>query len=218
MYQKIDVETWGRRADYTFFIQNPCTVHMSANVDITGFADYAKARGLSLYICILYSVCLCVNEIDGFRMTRVREGGELVPVIYDVLNPNYPVKGSDGNPVNMLAEFTRDFGAFYNTIERGIKEARAQKENIFHTGGFFLTSYVAYPFTSTVVATGEESVKPCVIWGKYITEGGAKKLPVTISHSHAFIGGEQFVEFFTGLERCFNDPESVLKCDTRSLK
>jgi chloramphenicol O-acetyltransferase type A len=72
--QKIDLETWERRALFEFFHPFSEPYHgVCIRVDCTATYDYAKQHGLSVFLSLLHRSLVAARQVENFR-TRIVDG------------------------------------------------------------------------------------------------------------------------------------------------
>src|SRR5271166_386214 len=72
--QKIDLQTWERRALFAFFQSFSEPYHsVCIRVDCTATYNYAKEHGLSVFLSFLHRSLVAAQQIENFR-TRIVDG------------------------------------------------------------------------------------------------------------------------------------------------
>src|ERR1700679_3682863 len=72
--EKIDVETWERRASFQFFKDFTEPYHgVCLRVDCTATYRYAKQHSLSVFLSLLHRSLVAAQQVENFR-TRIVDG------------------------------------------------------------------------------------------------------------------------------------------------
>ena len=198
--QKIDVETWERRASFNHFKNFTEPYHgVCLRVDCTATYRYAKQHHLSVFLSLLHRSLVAAHQIENFR-TRIVDG---VVWRYKQINGGSAVGRANG---------TIGFGhyQFYARIDEFVRKASMEVERVRQRDDMErypeanLIRYSVLPwfdFTSISHARdfSHEDSAPRITFGKITEAGGRCTMPVSIHVHHALVDGlhvAQFVEKF----------------------
>ncbi len=198
MRRFIDMETYPRKSHFEYFgsLAYPY-VGFTANVDVTNPIRFAKERGASTFLAVLYVTVQAVNSVPELRQRVV--DGQIVE--YDFCNASYTVALPDKTFCNCYTEGRM-------SIEEFFADAKArQEEALMHPGfrnpkedatGLIFTSCAPWvAFTQCVQpAPIPADYNPRIIFGKYIKEGDRTLMPLHIQCNHALVDGYHLSEFY----------------------
>lgn len=197
----IDKATWPRREVYDFF------AHMSSPfysitfpVDVTPLRRYAKERGLSFYLSMVYAVTKAMGSVEAFRYKC--RGEEII--LHDHLVPSFTdlKPGSETFHITTL-EAGDDMEDF---CRRAKAESAAQ--SVFITAGPWEEDRLIYfsctPWFPITGLSGERDNDPCdsiprVTWGKYEEQGGRTMLSLALELNHRLLDGIHVGKFYEAL-------------------
>lgn len=203
-YRKIDMETWPRREHYRYYRgMLKCGYSLTARLDVTEAAAFARQERKRFYGCFLYAAAKTVNEMDEMKLMTA-PGGE--PGIWDTVHLNFTVFHEDDKTFSDLwMEYRPEFTAFYREFERvldtygdvhGVKGRPDQPPNFFCISCVPWLDYTGY----MTYSPGEPALFPIITFGKYTAEAGRYTLPVTVTVSHAAADGYHTSLFFQKLQ------------------
>lgn len=193
-YTVTDKASWPRREIYDFFSRIADPFYMvSFDLDITGLCGFAKARGLSLYHCMIKLATDAVNSIEAFRYAAL--GDDIV--LLEKRRPSF----------TQLDRGSELFKIITMPCEGGFKEfcAEAGRKTESQTAfidaaaeGCDLIYISCLPWLDMTALTNEHDVGteeakldsvPRIAWGKIKDEGGRKRVNVSVEVNHRFIDG-----------------------------
>src|SRR5258707_2426385 len=91
--QKINLETWERRAAFHFFKEFTEPYHgVCLRVDCTATYRYAKQHGLSVFLSLLHRSLVAAHQVENFR-TRIVDG---IVWCYEQINAGSAVGRANG--------------------------------------------------------------------------------------------------------------------------
>lgn len=192
----IDIEKWNRRTNFKWFssFTNP-TFSFNVKVDVTDVVRFSKESNTSFFANFFYLICKVNNEIEPLRLRYV--DGKVIE--YDVINPTFTVKTSDGVFNNAEFEYTKDYKEFYKrcreTIEKNNKETFNPEEyNIPRYDRFYsscLTSIEIEGMSQPLNYDDKNSLNvPRIFWDKYRIENYRYVMLVNFTVSHVLMDGE----------------------------
>jgi chloramphenicol O-acetyltransferase type A len=198
MKKIIDMETYPRRSHFEYFssLAYPY-VGFTANVDVTNILRFARERGGSSFLAILYVAMQAANEIPQLRQRVV--DGQIVE--FDYCNVGYTVAMPDNTFCNCNVETRMSIEDFF------VEAKKRQKEAMEHPGfanpdedetGLIFTSCIPWlAFTQCIQpAPIPADYNPRIVFGKYIREGERTLMPLHIQCNHALVDGYHLSEFY----------------------
>ena len=198
MRKLIDLNNYPRRSHYEYFksLAFPY-VGMTANVDVTGPIRFARERGASSFLAILWITAKAANAVPELRQRIVDD--QIVE--FDHCNAGFTVALEDKTFCNCYTESRM-------SIEEFLVDARARQEEAKkHPGfvnpdedetGLFFTSCVPWvAFTQCIQPCPiPADCNPRIVFGKYIREGERTLMPLHIQANHALVDGYHIGEFY----------------------
>jgi chloramphenicol O-acetyltransferase type A len=208
--EKIDVETWERRASFEFFRKFTEPYHgVCLRVDCTATYRYAKQHQLSVFLSLLHRSLVAAHQVENFR-TRVVDG---TVWRYEVIN---------GGSAVGRANSTIGFGhyQFRERIEEFVREAAVevdrvrQRDDLERYPDVNLIRYSVLPwldFTSLSHARDftREDTAPYVTFGKITEADGRSTMPVSIHAHHALIDGLHVARFVEKFQEALDAPDKL---------
>ena len=205
-YQVIDLAKWPRREHFAYYRdQIRCGYSLTSRMDVSEMLAYSRRSGRRFYGCFLYAVSRTVNSMASMRMMIPPEGGAGV---WENVHPSFTIFHEDDHTFSDLwMEYSEDFDAFYREFVRvaevygknhGIKARTGQPANFFCAS---CAPWIDFDGYSTWVAGSDEpALFPIITCGKYVEEpGGATRMPVNLTISHAAADGWHVGVFFSRL-------------------
>jgi len=207
--QKIDMETWERRALFNLFQSFSEPYHgICIRVDCTATYEYAKTHGLSVFLSFLHRSLVAAQGVENFR-TRILDGE---PWIYDVIHGGSAVGRPNG---------TIGFGyyPYRERIEEFVREASVevervkQRNDLERHGTFDVIRYSTLPwmdFTSLSHARdyARRDSAPLITFGKMTEANGRRTMPVSIHVHHALADGLHVAQFVELFQKLLDHPDS----------
>jgi chloramphenicol O-acetyltransferase type A len=198
--QKINLETWERRAAFHFFKDFTEPYHgVCLRVDCTATYRYAKQHRLSVFLSLLHRSLVAAHQVENFR-TRIVDG---TVWLYEQINGGSAVGRANG---------TIGLGhyQFHPRIDEFVREAAIeldrvrQRDDIEHYPHANLIRYSVLPwFDFTSISHARDFSRPDsaprITFGKITDADGRCTMPVSIHAHHALADGlhvAQFVEMF----------------------
>jgi len=207
--QKIDVETWERRALFELFKDFSEPFHsVCVRVDCTATFRYAKEHGLSVFLSLVHRSLVASHQVANFS-TRI-VGGEVWR--YDTIHAGSAVGRADG---------TIGFGhyPFREGLEEFVREGAVEldrvrlRNDIERYPDMNLIRYSVLPwldFTSLSHARdfSREDSAPRITFGKITEVNGRHTMPVSIHVHHALIDGLHVGQFMEKFQAALNAPKA----------
>lgn len=198
MRRFIDMETYPRKSHFEFFgsLAYPY-VGFTANVDVTNPIRFAKEKGGSSFLAILYTAVKAANAVPELRQRIV--DGKIAE--YDYCNAGYTVALPDKTFCNCYTESRMSIEEFF--IDAKARQQEAMKHPGFvnpdeeETGLLFTSCIPWLAFTQCIQpAPIPADSNPRIVFGKYIKEGDRTLMPLHIQCNHALVDGYHLSEFY----------------------
>jgi len=208
----IDMPTWPRRNHFSLYSTfNHPHFNMCVDVDVTAFHPFVKRNGHSLTISVVYVIARASNGIPEFRQ-RIRRDQV---VEHEIVNPGFTIL-TDGDLFSFCAvAYAEDFSEFAARAARNIESVKAHadlKNDPGEDDVLYMTSipWVSFTsFTHPMQFHPADSI-PRFAWGKYFSESGALKMPLSVQGHHALMDGVHMGRFYETLQEYLYHPEVVL--------
>ena len=207
--EKIDLETWERRASFDFFKSFTEPYHgVCLRVDCTGTFNYAKEHRLSVFLSLLHRSLVAAHEVENFK-TRV-VGGTVWR--YELINGGSAVGRENGTIGLGHYQFRPQIDEFVREAAIEVDRVR-QRDDIERYPEANLIRYSVLPwfdFTSISHARdfSHEDSAPRITFGKITEAGGRCTLPVSIHVHHALVDGLHVAQFVEKFQCCLDAPDA----------
>ncbi|WP_260703009.1 CatA-like O-acetyltransferase [Edaphobacter flagellatus] len=208
--QKIDMETWERRAIFQLFNSFAEPYHgVCLRVDCTATFRYAKEHRLSVFLSLVHRSLVAAHQVENFR-TRIVDGEVWR---YEQIHGGSAIGRSNG---------TIGFGhyPFYEDIQKFVAKASVEVERVKQRDDLErcpdpnVIRYSVLPwfdFTSISHArdlSGNDSA-PRITFGKITEKDGRSTMPVSIHVNHALADGLHVAQFVDHFEKLLDAPEMI---------
>ncbi len=208
----LDLDSWHRRELFDFFrdYKNPY-FNICAHLDITNLMKFLRHRpGVSKSVAFHYFALRVANEIEPFHY-RFSDGKVEV---HDVINGGTTVLLPNESFTYAYFDYSEDFDKFVAEATEAIAEVRAHGE-LKPTMRYDLIYCTVLPwisFTSFAHARtpGRGESIPRIAFGKFFTENGRTRLPISVEVHHALLDGVVVGRYFNKLEEAFAHPENFV--------
>lgn len=194
----IDMENYPRKSHFEYFgsLAYPY-VGFTANVDVTNPIRFAKEKGGSSFLAILYVAVKAANAVPQLRQRIV--DGKIAE--YDYCNVGYTVALPDNTFCNCYTESRMSIEEFF--VDAKARQAEAARHPGFvnpdedETGLIFASCIPWLAFTQCIQpAPIPADCNPRIVFGKYIKEGERTLMPLHIQCNHALVDGYHLSEFY----------------------
>lgn len=198
--QKIDLETWERRASFDFFRSFTEPYHgVCLRVDCTETYTYAKQHGLSVFLSLLHRSLVAAHRVENFR-TRIVEGSVWR---YEQIHGASAVGRANGTigfghywfrP--RIADFVREASIELDRVRLRDDIERHPEVNVIR---YSVLPWFDFTSISHARDFSREDSAPRITFGKITEADGRCTMPVSIHVHHALVDGlhvAQFVEKF----------------------
>lgn len=207
--QKIDLETWERRAAFHFFKDFTEPYHgVCLRIDCTATYRYAKKHQLSVFLSLVHRSLVAAHQVENFK-TRLVDG---TVWRYEQINAGSAVGRANG---------TIGMGhyLFRGRIDQFVREAAIeldrvrQRDDIERYPEANLIRYSVLPwfdFTSISHARdfSREDSAPRITFGKITDAEGRCTMPVSIHAHHALVDGLHVAQFIEKFQHSLDAPDS----------
>jgi len=198
--RKLDLENWVRKPHFEFFstFEEPY-YGVVVNVECSAAYRFAKARGISFFLCYLYQSLAAAQEVEPFRQ-RIEENEVYV---YDRIDGGSTIGRANGTFGYGLFVYRDSFDEFLEGANREVERVRAGTD-LTRNPALNVIRYSALPwidFTSLSHARMFSVPDSCprISFGKMTESGGKRSMPVAIHVNHALVDGihvGQYVDCF----------------------
>src|ERR1700760_1103401 len=207
--RKIDLETWERRAAFSFFKDFTEPYHgVCLRVDCTETYRYAKEHQLSVFLSLLHRSLVAAHEIENFK-TRIVDG---IVWSYELINGGSAV-GRENDTIGLgHYQFRPGIDEFVREAANEVDRVR-QRDDIERYPEANLIRYSVLPwFDFTSVSHARDFSRadsaPRITFGK-ITEAASRcTMPVSIHAHHALVDGLHVAQFVERFQHRLNAPDS----------
>lgn len=202
MYTPFDVSTWKRRSAYAFFktYDNPF-FNICTHLEVGPLHSWCKQEGLSFHLTMMHYAAAVVNDFMEFKL-RIKDGSV---VLCSEVDCGSTVLSKDEVFSFCYFKWNSDLRQFVANAEQ-VMEAHFESERFDpRSDALNLIYFSAIPwvsFTSISHAkrfNSQESI-PLITFGKYFTENGQLKLPISIEVNHALVDGYHVGQYLTRLQ------------------
>ena len=209
---KIDMQTWARREHFEFFSTfNHPHFNLCANVDLTKLYPWLKEHGYTLTSAIIYLIARAANAVPEFRQ-RISQGEVFE---HDTVSPSLTVLVSNDLFSFCTVDYTPDFKLFASRAVSRIAAVKADPTLKDPPGREDLLYMTALPWVSFTSFTHPMRLHPAdsvprFAWGKYFSEAGQLKMPLSVQGHHCLMDGLHMGRFYGYIEEYLKDPGAVL--------
>lgn len=211
----IDLATWPRRKHFELFnaFDYP-HFGLCANVDITELYAVVQAQRLSLTTVLTYGLARTANALSEFRY-RIRDGKV---VEHAVVHPSVTLLVEDDlfsfctlTYHERFAEFAAAAAATMARVKsHPTLEDEAEQDDLL-----YMTSIPWVSFTGLLhpIHMHPTDSVPRISWGKFFTDDGHLKLPLSVQAHHALMDGIHMARYFLQAQEWLDHPLDWLTPD-----
>lgn len=194
----IDMDNYPRKSHFEYFgsLAYPY-VGFTANVDVTNPIRFAKEKGASTFLAVLYVAVKAANAVPELRQRIV--DGKIAE--FDYCNVGFTVALPDKTFCNCYTESRMSIEEFF--VDAKKRQQEAMKHPGFvnpdedETGLIFASCIPWLAFTQCIQpAPIPADCNPRIVFGKYIKEGDRTLMPLHIQCNHALVDGYHLSEFY----------------------
>jgi len=216
MTKYLDIENWGRREIFEFFLGfDKPYFNISTQLDMTGLLTALRDRrdrgAVSVSMAYHYFALRAANEIEPFRY-RLRDGQVIV---HDVIHGGTTVLLPNENFTLAYFEYDVSFAKFIAGAERAMKSAQTgdgafrpnARDDMIH---FTTLPWVSFTSFSHARNWGREDSVPKIAFGKFLKANERTLLPFSVEVHHALMDGLHVGRYVTRLEEALTRPETYI--------
>jgi chloramphenicol O-acetyltransferase type A len=207
--QKIDLETWERRALFNFFHAFNEPYHgVCIRLDCTATYNYAKDHDLSVFLSLLHRSLAAAQQVENFR-TRIVDG---TVWRYEEINggsavgrPNGTIGFAHYRYRERIEEFVGDASAEVERVRKRDDLERSAEANLIR-----YSTLPWFDFTSISHARdfSKDDSAPRITFGKITETDRRRTMPVSIHVHHALVDGLHVAQFIDHFQKLLDAPDS----------
>lgn len=207
--QKIDVETWERRASFNFFKNFTEPYHgVCLRVDCTAIYRYAKQHQLSVFLSLLHRSLVAAHQVENFR-TRVVDD---TVWRYEQIHGGSAVGRANGTIGFGHYQFREEIDEFVREAAVELDRVR-QRDDIERYPDVNLIRYSVLPwldftFVSHARDFSRGDTAPLITFGKITEANGRSTMPVSIHVHHALVDGLHVAQFVEKFQQALDAPDT----------
>ena len=207
--QKIDLETWERRAAFHFFKNFTEPYHgVCLRIDCTATYRYAKKHQLSVFLSLVHRSLIAAHQVENFK-TRLVDGAVWR---YEQINAGSAVGRANGTIGMGHYLFRARIDEFVREAAIELDRVR-QRDDIERYPDANLIRYSVLPwcdFTSISHARdfSREDSAPRITFGKITDAEGRCTMPVSIHAHHGLVDGLHVAQFIEKFQHSLDAPDS----------
>lgn len=207
MFKEIDLENWNRMATFEFFkdFADPF-FNITAAIDVSRLCEFCRENGLAFSLANVFYSQAAANSIPEFRRRLVSDR----VIEFDRIHATQTILNDDETFSFCYFEQQEDVFEF----DRLGREAR-QKYQLLKTfdvesDRIDLIYYSVIPWVSFTAfkhagRLDNRQTVPRIVFGKIFTDGGLRKMPVSVEVHHAMMDGIHVGRYFQKFEELVND-------------
>src|SRR3984885_7116790 len=205
--QKINLETWERRAAFHFFKDFTEPYHgVCLRVDCTETYRYAKRHHLSVFLSLLHRSLVAAQQVENLR-TRIVDG---TVWLYEQINAGSAV-GRANATIGMghyqvrarIAEFVQEASIELDRVRERNDIERYPEANLIR---YSVLPWLDFTSISHARDFSHEDAAPRITFGKITKADGRCSMPVSIHVHHALIDGLHVAQFVEKFQLCLDNP------------
>jgi chloramphenicol O-acetyltransferase type A len=207
--QKIDLETWERRALFNFFRVFSEPYHgVCIRVDCTATFNYAKEYGLSVFLSLLHRSLAAAQQVENFR-TRIVDD---TVWRYEEINGGSAVgrpNGTIGFAHYRYRESIEEFvGEALVEVERVRKRDDLERPTEVNLIRYSMLPWFDFTSISHARDFSNDDSAPRITFGKITETDGRRTMPVSIHVHHALADGLHVAQFVGHFQKLLDAPNS----------
>src|SRR5882757_6124209 len=198
--QKINLETWERRASFHVFKDFTEPYHgVCLRVDCTATYRYSKHHHLSVFLSLMHRSLVAAHQVENFR-TRIVDD---TAWRYEQINAGSAVGRANGTIgfghyqfQQRIDEFVREASIELDRVRQRDDMERYPEANVIR---YSVLPWFDFTSISHARDLAHEDSAPRITFGKITETDGRCTMPVSIHVNHALADGlhvAQFVEHF----------------------
>jgi chloramphenicol O-acetyltransferase type A len=214
MEKFLDVTTWARRDLFEFFrrYDNPY-FNVCTQLDVTTLLAHLRRHPpVSVSLTLHYLALRVANEIEPFRY-RLKDGKV---IIHDVIHGGTIVLLPNESFNFAYFDYQEDFGTFMSEAQRAVDEVKlgdkpfsaSPNEDRIH---FTILPWLTFTSFAHARNWGREDSIPKIAFGKFTTENGRTRLPISVEVHHGLMDGLHVGRYLTRFQELAEEPGAYLK-------
>jgi len=208
--QKIDLETWERRAIFNFFTTFTEPYHgVCLCVDCTGTCRHAQEHHLSIFLSLLHRSLVAAHQVENFR-TRIVNGAvwryELINGGSAVGRPNGTIGFAHYRFRERLKEFVDEASVEVERVRRRDDVERYPETNLIR---YSVLPWFDFTSISHARDFSQNDSAPRITFGKITESDGRFTMPVSIHVHHALADGLHVAQFVDHFQKLLDAPDSI---------
>ncbi len=209
----VDLTKWPRKAVFEFYrdFDYP-QINVCVDIDVTSTVAHLKVQNLSKFKTILWAICHVSNSIEEFKY-RIRNGKV---ILHDRVHPSFTVLTQDNLFAFCLVEYTLNINAFFERVEKSIRECSANPSLEDEPGQDDVLYVSCLPwihFTSIshpIKLDAGDSI-PRISWGSFKEDREKIVMPLAVQVHHGLADGYHLGKFFNQMQELLNDPAKLFE-------
>ncbi len=205
MKQRVDLDTWARKAHFEFFSKFEEPYYgVCVKVDCTAAYAFAKREGISFFLYYLYLTIAAAQRVEAFRL-RI-EDGEVV--LYDTVDGGSTVGRPDGTFGFGYFPYCENLNEFMELAAREVERVRGTigMERRERTNILRCSALPWIDFTSISHARRFSAGDSCpwISFGKMTEHDGRRWMPVSVHVHHALVDGLHVGQWIDSFQELMN--------------
>jgi chloramphenicol O-acetyltransferase type A len=207
----LDMKTWSRLESFNFFKKYDYPqFNITTQIDITKTYQYLEKHDLSKYNAILWMISCAANHVPEIRY-RIRKD---MVVEHDRIDPSFTVLTDDHTLAFCAAKYTSDVPKFFNRVEQGIADRKANPKMEDEPGVDDLiyvscVPWISFTSISHPIKINRTDSIPRISWGKFTINKEQISMPVSLQLHHGLADGYHAGLFIKKLEGLLDQPETI---------
>jgi len=209
MPRRIDIESWGRREQYRFFLRydqpffNLCT-----EIEVGPLYRKAKAAKQSFYLACIHACLVAALDVPAFRQRLDADG----VVEHDCVHAAATVLGADEVFRFCWLDYATDHAVFQArgraamdvaVTSTGALEPHAGRTDLVH---FSVLPWIRFTGLVHPRAADPLDSVPKIVFGRSLGAGDGMTMPISIDVHHALADGIHVAKFLEALQRVCRSP------------
>ncbi|MDB4918851.1 chloramphenicol acetyltransferase [Mucilaginibacter sp.] len=204
MKTKFDTSTWARKAHFEFFSKFEDPVYgVCVDIDCTTAYKFAKEKGVSFYLYMLYKSLAAANTIEPFKL-RI-DGDEAF--IYERVDAASTIGRANGTFGFGYIDYNPSFAEFITAAKIEVERVQsrndlepASRQNIIRFSSLPWIDFTSLSHARMFAVDKDSS--PNISFGKMTEKYGKRSMPMSVHVHHALVDGlhiGQYIDCFQEL-------------------
>ena len=208
MSRFIDVDRWKRREHFALYreLAQPFW-SVTAEVDVTAIWDACARDGRSFFLATSFVALQTLNAIEAFRL-RLRPEGvwrhDEVGLSPTVLRPDETFAFAMLRPAASFAAFEAASRSVMHAAEQSstLEPLAPEADDVVYHSSLPWIRFTAF---TNAVGRGNDSI-PRLVFGRAVSDGNARRMPVAVEVHHALVDGLDVARFLERFEQTLAQP------------